>query len=93
MKQDEVIKLVAQRTGLTQEKAREALTVFGRIGLETIAKGEKFPIPSLGKIDVTHKAARPGRNPKTGTLLNIPDKRYPKFLPSDFVRDAAANGI
>jgi hypothetical protein len=47
-------------------------------------------VPGLGKLVVVDRAARMGRNPKTGEPLHIPAKRSLKFRLAKEAKDSVA---
>jgi len=47
-----------------------------------MARGERVAIPSLGTFNVRMRSSRKGRNPRTGELLQIPEKRVVTFRAS-----------
>lgn len=50
----------------------------------------EIPLPGLGKLKATTRAARRGVNPSTGEEINIPAKNTAKFVPSKALLDAIA---
>lgn len=54
---------------------------------EKLVEGEEIKISGFGKFVVSEKAARKGRNPKTGEGLIIPAHRVIRFRPSPILRD------
>jgi DNA-binding protein HU-beta len=55
---------------------------LARIYERTLLTGEEVTVPGVGKLKVVTKAARNGRNPKTGEAIQIPAKRVVEFTPS-----------
>ena len=49
---------------------------------EAIRKEERFSFPNLGTFKVTKRAARKGRNPRTGDEIKIAASKTVKFTPS-----------
>jgi integration host factor subunit beta len=45
----------------------------------TLARGDRVELRGIGVFSVKTRLARPGRNPKTGQGLNVPEKRLPYF--------------
>lgn len=45
-------------------------------------EGDSFSIPGLGTLKVVRRAARKGRNPRTGETLTIPESLVVRFSPS-----------
>ena len=65
--------------GLTKKQAAEAFeAVFGTI-TSHLKKGERVQLPGFGSFSVSHRAARTGRNPKTGETIKIKASKAAKF--------------
>ena len=89
MTKAELIKAVAD-TGLTKKEAEAAVnTVFESIG-DALAKGESFSLVGFGTFSVKERAAREGRNPRTGETVKIPASRVPAFKAGKGLKDKVA---
>lgn len=66
------------------------LDALGDVVTERLMAGDDVSLPGLGKLAVKAKAARTGRNPKTGESIQIPAKRVPDFSPAKALKDALA---
>ncbi len=73
-------------------------TIFDSI-VKALRSGEKIEIRGFGSFRTRQRQPRIGRNPKTGTRVEVPAKRIPFFKPSKELKDlvnsaaaAAANG-
>jgi integration host factor subunit beta len=68
-------------------------TIFDSI-VRALRTGEKIEIRGFGSFRTRQRQPRIGRNPKTGTRVEVPAKRIPFFKPSkelkDLVNGAAA---
>lgn len=65
--------------GLTKKQAAEAFeAVFSTI-TGHLEKGERVQLPGFGSFSVSHRAARTGRNPKTGETIKIKASKAAKF--------------
>jgi DNA-binding protein HU-beta len=56
---------------ITKTAIGQVLDALAAVATETLARGERVPLPGLGKLEVQQRAARMGRNPKTGAPLEI----------------------
>jgi integration host factor subunit beta len=59
--------------------------IFDQIG-RALARGDRVEFRGFGTFAVKTWGARPGRNPNSGAIVDIPEKRYPSFRtrrPSD----------
>jgi len=54
---------------------------------KALASGEEISIPKFGKIVVTVRGARKGRNPHSGKPLDIPARASVKFKPSSVLKE------
>jgi integration host factor subunit alpha len=59
---------------------------------DALVKGEAVKISSFGTFSVREKAARIGRNPKTGEEVPIHPRRVLTFRPSHLMKDRVADG-
>ncbi|HEX4169728.1 MAG TPA: integration host factor subunit beta [Bryobacteraceae bacterium] len=89
---DEVSKVV-EMTRKDSETIVE--TIFDSI-VNSLHKGEKIEIRGFGSFRTRQRQPRVGRNPKTGSRVEVPSKRIPFFKPSkelrDLVNQSAKNG-
>ncbi|HCW82504.1 MAG TPA: integration host factor subunit alpha, partial [Rhodobacteraceae bacterium] len=59
---------------------------------DALVEGEQVKISSFGTFSVRDKAARVGRNPKTGQEVPINPRRVLTFRPSHLMKDRVASG-
>ena len=84
----EFLKAVSDKTSMTQADLGKALGgILGTIE-DILAKGESVAFVGFGKFSVADRAARDGRNPKTGEVLKIPASKASKFSPGKELKDA-----
>ena len=90
MTKNELISEIAAEHGLTKVKAGEIVVqVFGAIGA-TLKKEGRFAFPDVGTFTVRERAARKGRNPKTGEALKIKATKSVGFKPAPSLKLAVA---
>ena len=75
MTKAELAKMFAEATQLPVSHAKEYLERLGDIMAAELLGGGEVPLPSVGKLVIKQRAARQGRNPKTGEPLDIPAKK------------------
>ena len=61
--------------------ADRAVNALVEIISDALKKGESLTLPGFGTFEVRERAARTGRNPKTGEELKIAASRVPAFKP------------
>ena len=76
---DELARAVAARSGLEVGEAKSAVDATLAEITEQIAGGNEVRLTGFGKFSKTLRAAREGRNPRTGESMQIAAKSVPKF--------------
>ena len=83
---------VYREVGLSRnESAHLVESVLAHVS-DALASGETVKISSFGTFSVRDKAARVGRNPKTGEEVPILPRRVLTFRPSHLMKDRVAAG-
>jgi len=86
MTKAQIIAAVAEKTDISKAQAKAALEALAELAYAGAADG--FTIPGIGKLVVVDRAARKGRNPATGEVIQIPAKRVLKFRIAKAAKDA-----
>lgn len=81
MNKKDIIKKVAENTGMTQKDVTVIVDTFVDTVMDSIKDG-KVSISGFGTFEVVERAARMGRNPQTGNEIEIPASKAPKFKPA-----------
>lgn len=68
----ELVAAVAERASLTKSQADAALSALQDVLVDSISKGEAVKITGLLSVERVSRAARTGRNPRTGEEIQIP---------------------
>ena len=79
MNKTELIASMAEKSKLTKKDAEAALKSFVETVEETLGKGEKIQLIGFGTFETKERAAREGRNPRTGEPLKIAASIAPSF--------------
>lgn len=87
MNKSELIDAIAAKTGLTKVQAKSAIESYHEAVSESLKAGGSVDIAGFGSFSVVSKAARTGRNPKTGEALQIKASRLPKFKPGKGLKE------
>lgn len=88
MTKEQLISQLAETAGLKKADCIAVLDAQEVIVHKAIAAGDDLTIPGICKVSVTLKAARTGRNPKTGEALAIAEHKSPKFKALKALKDA-----
>ena len=83
MNKTELISSVAETAGVSKKDTEQVLNAFLSTVQETLKQNDKVQIPGFGSFEVRERAARMGRNPRTGEAVTIPARRVVVFAPSE----------
>jgi DNA-binding protein HU-beta len=83
----DVIDAMAEQAGITKKEAAAAFDAFVRYISDACQRGERCAIPGLGSFQVSERAAREGRNPRTKEAITIPASKNVKFKAGKDLRD------
>ena len=87
MLKNDLVTVVAEQVGLTKADAAKAVAaVFDGIS-GALSKGDEVRITGFGTFGVTERAAREGRNPRTGETVKIAATKAPKFKAGKALKD------
>lgn len=87
MNKAELINAMAEESGLTKKDTEIALKAFTSVVSQELTKGNSIQLVGFGTFDVSKRAARTGRNPKTGEELKIKAANTPKFKAGKALKD------
>ena len=79
MNKSDLRSAMADKAGITKAQAGEALDGFMGATTDALKKGEKLILVGFGTFSVNQRAARTGRNPRTGMEIQIAAKNVVKF--------------
>lgn len=77
-----LIELTAQKAKIKKAAAERAINAVVGAIKDTLDKGATFTLTGFGTFFASKRAARMGRNPKTGQQIQIPAIRTVRFRPS-----------
>jgi DNA-binding protein HU-beta len=84
----ELIEHIAEQADISKAAAARALeAVIGGV-MDTLIKGDAVSLVGFGTFAVSKRAARSGRNPRTGATINVKASKVPKFRPGKALKDA-----
>jgi DNA-binding protein HU-beta len=84
----ELIEHMAKNADLNKAQAGRALDALVDAVRRTLKKGDSVSLIGFGTFAVTKRAARTGRNPRTGDAIKIKAAKIPKFRPGKGLKDA-----
>lgn len=79
MNKSELIEAVAKATGESKAAAGRAVDAVIDSVVAAVAKGDNVTLVGFGTFKSTKRAAREGKNPKTGEKIKIPAATVPRF--------------
>ena len=91
MNRKELINALAAKTESSKADAERAVSGLIDIISATLKKGDSLTLVGFGTFEVRKRAARTGRNPKTGEELKIKASKVPAFKPGATLK-ATVNG-
>ena len=89
MNKTEMVDAVAASTGLAKVDVAKVLNAYTAEIVKVVAKGEQYVSVGFGKFYPYQRKARPGRNPSTGAVIQIPAAIVPRFAAGKAFKDAA----
>jgi DNA-binding protein HU-beta len=88
MNKSELIEHIAKSADISKSSAGRALDAAIE-AIETALKdGQEVTLVGFGSFYVSERAARTGRNPRTGDAIEIEAAKVPKFRPGKALRDS-----
>ena len=88
MKKVELVEAVAEATGLTKADATRAIDATFDAIKGALVKGDKVPLVGFGTFAISKRAAREGRNPRTGEKVTIAARKAVTFKAGSALKDA-----
>ena len=88
MKKSELIARIAADAKIPRAAVEKTINSFISTVSEVLRAGDKITLPGLGTFCVSTRAARRGRNPRTGQEITIPAARAPKLRVGKALKEA-----
>ena len=88
MNKSELIDHIAQQADISKAAASRALEAAINAITDTLKNGDSVSLVGFGTFVATERAARTGRNPRTGVTIKIAKAKVPKFRPGKALKDA-----
>ena len=88
MNKTELVAAIASKANISKKDAEASVKAFTEVVAEELKKGEKIQLVGFGTFEVSKRAARTGRNPRTGEEMKIAASKAPKFKAGKALKDA-----
>jgi DNA-binding protein HU-beta len=88
MNKADLVEALVKKTKSTKKAAEDFINSFIDAVKGELKKGGSVQLIGFGSFKVAKRAARVGRNPKTGKELKIPAKKVAKFVAGQALKDA-----
>ena len=79
MNKTELIAAMAEVSGVSKKDTEAVLKAFTEVVSSELKKGEKIQLIGFGTFEVSERAAREGRNPRTKEVIKIAASTVPVF--------------
>ena len=86
MTKSQIADHLAGKSGVTKKTATEILENLASLAYKEAKNA--FTLPGIGKLVLSHRKARVGRNPQTGAPIKIPAKKVVKFRVAKAAKDS-----
>lgn len=90
MNKAELVTEVSERANVTKKDAERAVNAVVESIEAALTQGDKVSLVGFGTFEVRERAARVGRNPRTGATLEISSSRVPAFKAGKALKDSVA---
>ena len=88
MNKSDLVDAIAKSADLSKAAAARALDATVETIKKTLKKGDTVSLVGFGTFKVGKRAARNGRNPRTGATIKIKAAKVPKFSAGKGLKDA-----
>ena len=88
MSKQELVEVMAEQAGLTKADATRALDAFMGAVTKALKAGKKVSLVGFGTYATSKRAAREGRNPRTGETVKIAARTAVTFKAGSKLKDA-----
>ncbi len=85
---EDLVDAMSSAADISKKEAAATLEAFTDKVTQELQKGNKVTLTGFGTFKVSKRAARKGRNPRTGESIQIPARVVPKFSAGKALKDA-----
>lgn len=90
MNRAELVAAIAKEAGTSKKDTEAMLKAYIDIVTKTVKKGDKVQLVGFGTFEQRKRAARKGKNPKTGEAIKIAAAKVPAFKAGAAFKEAVA---
>ena len=87
MNKSTLVAAMAEKAGLTKKDTEKALAAFIETVEDALKAGDKVQLVGFGTFEVRNRAAREGKNPRTGATIEIAATKVPAFKAGQAFKD------
>lgn len=88
MNKTELIAAVAEASGISKKDTEKVLNSFTAVVESALKQNDKVQMIGFGTFETRERAARAGRNLRTGEVIEIAAAKVPAFKPGKALKDA-----
>jgi len=88
MTQTQLVRHLAEAGGVNNKVAKTILEALSETAVKEVKKNKLFVVPGLGRLVLSERKARMGRNPATGEAIKIAAKKVVRFRVAKAAKDA-----
>ncbi|AIQ61796.1 DNA-binding protein HU [compost metagenome] len=88
MNKTDLINNISEKNGLSKKDVELVLNGFLGEITEALSKGDKVQLIGFGTFETRKRSGRTGRNPQTGTVIDIPESNVPAFKAGGKLKEA-----
>lgn len=88
MTKSAVVSHLADKASLTKKQVASLIDDVHTLAVKEAKKNGAFVLPGIGKVVLSNRKARMGRNPQTGEPIKIPARRVVKIRAAKALKDA-----
>ena len=88
MNKTQLIEAVAVKANIKKKDAEAAVNALTEVVADALKAGDKVQLVGFGTFEVKARAAREGRNPKTGEKITIVASKHPTFSAGKALKDS-----
>ncbi|MVX57786.1 HU family DNA-binding protein [Parasutterella muris] len=88
MNKQELVEKVAEKSGISKSQSAKTINAVLETITEELVNGGCVNLIGFGNFKVTDRKSRPGRNPTTGEVIEIPAAKVPRFTPGKALKDS-----